>query len=112
MSNIEIIDRTKPQMNVNEEYDNLIKEFKEYTKANFFMEFNCVKYLEPNGKYLPPFNPERFNEDVEYDKTKFDTPFSHMLYLAILLGKKLQQSDSEFALSQLAKGEAIYTPEL
>ena len=98
----------KKVSDIDPELNKIIAAFKMWSKKNFFFEFNIVRYLEQDTVRVSEF-PIELNSDIEliYDKEKFDTPFSHLLYFAMAVGRNLQIQYSEQAISEICKD--LYT---
>lgn len=106
------VEKIKKNKNVNDVYRKNIDIFKKWSRSNFYFELNLVRYLNENMNVdLPPI-PIDLDEEVIYDKKQFDTPFSHLLYIAFLVGKKMQVDDSEAAIKKLCEDFGTNKPSL
>lgn len=88
--------------NINPVISANINQFKQWTRNNFYFEHNIVRYLHDDTQYLSKF-PIAVEDPVIYEKDRFDTPFSHLLYFAFIVGKKMQIDESEKILDMMAK---------
>lgn len=94
-------EKIRENKNINDIIRTNIQQFKIWSKKNFFFEANVVRYLNETPN-LSEF-PIELEEEPEYRKSEFDTPFSHLLYFAFLTGRKMQVDDTNKAIQALCK---------
>lgn len=85
----------------------LIDKIKEYTKQEFLFNKQLVYYNKPQNQFLEdlPDNIPHIEDEIDYDKTHFKTPYSHMLHVLINIGRAVEQNEIKKFMNMEKKNE-------
>jgi len=94
---------TNVRKNVNPKYDQTITALKKWTIENFYFNNNTVHYLHPETQYTTQLSTSIKCNEVVNKKSEFDTALSHLMYICIVVGKTMEETERIAAIEELCQ---------
>ena len=80
---------------LNKDIDEIIIDIKEYTRKNFSFNHSVVYYADEYSKEISQLPKNLYVPNAILDKSKFATPYSHLLHIVLSIGYSMSSKDFE-----------------